>query len=367
MTTRTYFLACLCFLCLIATKYSAQTGFTGLIRFGDQFHERALPAVRLLPVKVFAGTPGYDGQFYAQVALDPLLRSSEIGPALDNPGYRARRILLSATAALIGLGNPWWTLQAYALLNVICWLWLGWLLRELVGLPGLLGTARWLGCMLSVGVMDCVSRSLVDLAAVTLTAFAIRELAEKRTRSGMLGFALGVLARETALFGAGCVLLRPKNPLRSLWQILLVALPLGAWSWYVFTRFDGSDSSGLGNFTWPFIGMFREARLSIAELAAGHWDTRYVFALLAVPGLLVQAAVLATNPDRENPWWRVGIAYAVVLLCLSSWVWSGYWAACRAVLPMTIAFNLLLPADRKFWLLWVAGNLTMLHAVWRFL
>ena len=50
-----------------------------------------------------------------------------------------------------------------------------------------------------------------------------------------------------------------------------------------------------------------------------------------------------------------------------SWVWSGYWAACRAVLPMTLAFNLLLPAGRGFWIWWIAGNLALFHGVWRFL
>ena len=63
----------------------------------------------------------------------------------------------------------------------------------------------------------------------------------------------------------------------------------------------------------------------------------------------------------------VGAAYSVLLLFLSHWVWSGYWAACRAVLPMTVAFNLLLPANSRFWPLWILGNLTLLHGVWRFL
>jgi hypothetical protein len=34
---------------------------------------------------------------------------------------------------------------------------------------------------------------------------------------------------------------------------------------------------------------------------------------------------------------------------------------------MTIAFNLLLPANRFFWPVWIVGNLVLLHAVWRFL
>ena len=50
----------------------------------------------------------YDGQFYAQLALDPLLRNPAIDRALDQPPYRARRILFSWTAWLAGFGRPWW-------------------------------------------------------------------------------------------------------------------------------------------------------------------------------------------------------------------------------------------------------------------
>jgi hypothetical protein len=103
------------------------------------------------------------------------------------------------------------------------------------------------------------------------------------------------------------------------------------------------------------------------ELLLGNLDSRYSFSLIAIAGLTTQAWVLWRNPLPQSPWWRIGTAYSLLLIFLSPWVWSGYWAACRAVLPMTIAFNLLLPVTRAFWPLWFLGNLTMLHAVWRFL
>jgi len=78
-------------------------------------------------------------------------------------------------------------------------------------------------------------------------------------------------------------------------------------------------------------------------------------------------AVLWRSPLPTAPWWRIGAVYSILFLFLSSWVWSGYWAACRAVLPMTVAFNLLLPPGRWFWSWWILGNITLLHGVWRFL
>ena len=77
--------------------------------------------------------------------------------------------------------------------------------------------------------------------------------------------------------------------------------------------------------------------------------------------------ILWRTPQFSSPWWRIGAAYSFLLLFLGTWVWSGYWAVCRAVLPMTITFNLLLPVNRAFWPLWILGNLTVLHAIWRFL
>ena len=46
------------------------------------------------------------GQFYVQLALDPLLRDPAIEQALDNFPYRSRRILFSWTAFLLDLGQP---------------------------------------------------------------------------------------------------------------------------------------------------------------------------------------------------------------------------------------------------------------------
>ena len=35
----------------------------------------------------------------------------------------------------------------------------------------------------------------------------------------------------------------------------------------------------------------------------------------------------------------------------------------RVVLPMTVAFNMVLPQTRWFWPVWVLGNLSILHAL----
>ena len=140
-----YCLATLIFLTLVGAKFDARTGFTSLIRFGATWQPNRHSSLREVPIATAADSTGYDGQFYAQIALDPSLRDAELKRVIDAPAYRARRILTPAIATLLGGGNPAWILQAYALLNVACWIALAWLLRTWIGCNEWLGFARWAG------------------------------------------------------------------------------------------------------------------------------------------------------------------------------------------------------------------------------
>jgi hypothetical protein len=370
--TTAHWIAALLLTGLVLGQFTPETGFTGLIRFGDTWQERRLSVLETIPVATIRDSGGYDGQFYAQIALDPLLRSSELPNALDAPAYRARRILTPAAAALLGLGQPGWTLQVYALVNVLCWFLLGWLLLRQIGGTGAIAFARWAGCMFSMGVLDSVRQSLVDLPALLLLVLGINSHIQARTGRTSLWLAGAALAKETSLLGALALQCdRPAGPFpwkRAILTLLAASLPLALWSVYVQQRFAATPGTeGLGNFTWPLVGLLAQAKYSLREVSLGNFDSRYSFSLIAILGLFTQACVLWRNPQASSPWWRIGVAYSLLLLFLGSWVWSGYWAVCRAVLPMTLAFNLLLPANRAFWPLWILGNLTVIHAVWRFL
>jgi hypothetical protein len=365
-------IATLLFVCLVLARFSPQTGFTSLIRFGESWQYRRLTTVQTLPLATVPRSNGYDGQFYAQIALDPFLRDPELTNALDAPSYRARRILSPALAAILGLGNPWWTLQAYALLNVFCWCLLGWCLHRQLDPADPLAFARWAGCMFSMGVLESVRQSLVDLPALLLLVLAAGSWQRSPPYRSFVWLGLANLAKETSLLGT-IALHWDKSPRPFPWRniglsLLIGILPLAVWSLYVRQRFVHiPDSDGLGNFSWPILGLLTQAKYSLKEVSLGNLDGRYSFRLLAIMGLAIQFVCIWRNPRFESSWWRMGAAYSLLLFVLSSWVWSGYWAVCRAVLPMTIAFNLLLPATRAFWPLWILGNLTALHAVWRFL
>lgn len=362
-----YWAASLLFAALVLAKFDASTGFSSLLRFGETWQARRHPALAGLPLATVPGSAGYDGQFYAQVALDPTLRDPALATALDAPAYRAHRILLPALAHALGLGRPAAILQIYALLNVAAWFALAGLLRREIGGADAPAFARWLGCLFSMGVLESTRQSLVDLPAVLLLVLALRSHRADAPRRTTLWLTLGHLTRETNVLASLALLARPRPTARVVAWFGVACAPLAAWWWYAHTQFPATTPPAAGNLTWPLVGALGQASRSFQAVAAGNFDSRHTFALLALAGLFTQAGALWRHRQPEHPWWRVGAAYSLLLLLLGPWVWSGYWAACRAVLPLTIAFNLLLPPGRAFWLLWVAGNFTALHALWRFL
>ena len=68
--------------------------------------------------------------------------------------------------------------------------------------------------------------------------------------------------------------------------------------------------------------------------------------------------------DWHLPWWRLGIVYAGLMTVIGFSVWEGSPGAfVRLLLPMTVAFNVLLPQSRWFWPLFALGNLTLVQGV----
>src|SRR5262245_46415883 len=135
------------FLATVARYYHPSYGFTAFLEFPAATHDSELPAVRNAPHYDHPGSGGYDGQFYAQLAVEPLLKNPEIDRALDNPPYRAHRILFPWIAWTMGLGRPAWILQAAAIENVLVWLAMAWLLWRLIRPATARAFVLWSGCL----------------------------------------------------------------------------------------------------------------------------------------------------------------------------------------------------------------------------
>ena len=343
----------------VGQAYRPGAGFTALIVFGAQFDEQSVPALRNVRHVVTPGS-GYDGQFYAQLALDPGLRDASTVQALDNPGYRGRRILFPWIASALGLARPGAVIEAYALLNVLAWFILGWLLLRWLPPGDLRSTMAWSACMLSQGLLMSVHRALPDGPSVLLLALGVLALEQDRSwvAAGILG--LSGLGKETNLIG-GSILVPQRSPARGELigiagrGVVLIA-PLLLWLVYLWRLGLGTGQTGLGAYGPPLVSYVEKWTETVGELRAG-WVGNARINLLTLVALTTQAAVLLRRRQWLSPWWRVGATYAGLMLVVGPGVWIGSpTAASRVVLPMTVAFNLLIPRGGWFWPLLILGN-----------
>jgi hypothetical protein len=359
-------------LAMVAARWDSRTGFTALISFGDQVPFQRLPALRVLPLATVGGH-GFDGQFGAQLAVEPDLRRPEARDALDNPSYRGRRIFLSWTAHLIGGGDPWTILQVYALQNVAFWLALSWLvMRQLRDAPTPRAIAIWMGCMMTIGTLDSVRQSLCDLPGVLLLALAVMALRNGRPWAAAAAMAVAGLVRETTLLGIGVFwpgdAIRKRPGIRVAALCICSVLPLLLWVVWLSRVVPEGNALGRGNFDWPGLAFLRHCWICTEQLIRGNLDSRYLFGLIGAVGLASQSLGLLCRPRPAEYWWRIGASFALLFWVLGDNVWSGYWSAARAVLPMTFAFNLLAVGDRRFWTRMSVANAGLIaHGIWRML
>ena len=167
-----------------------QGGVLALLSVGQVFEPRALPALAALAPPANS-TYGYDGQFYAQIALDPTLSDPALVPAIDNVAYRARRIALPALAWLLGAGQSAWVIHVYALLNTVFWLLLAvCLLRHVRWQLNLRSLALLVACLWTAGTLVSLERALTDLPAAALgvlSRFGTSQYKASRLYQGLIG------------------------------------------------------------------------------------------------------------------------------------------------------------------------------------
>ena len=355
---------------IIYQHFSPNAGFTDLIYFGQFFNNSTLPEIRALNPHQ-SSSMGYDGQFYAQLALRPTLGDPALVQALDNPAHRARRIGLPLLAWFLGIGRPAWVLQTYALLNALFWLVL------LVAIYRIAGTVRPKSLLLaeamlwSSGTLISITRALPDLPAAALGVLALC-VGSTRMSAALLFSAAGLI-KETAILSATALLDRTRGIKKSVAAVLIVLVPLALWLCYVNIRLQSDlHLDGTQVFALPLYGLGQKLYAVVQNLAVWHAGTPIttiaarVFELLCPLSLAVQALYLTTRPRTESATWRFGILFAVLLCVLGTDVWVEQYGYTRILLPLTFAFNLLLyeHESRGQYACWyVLGNCGMCRLV----
>lgn len=347
------------FVVLIGRFWHPVYGFTSLIQLDAPNDDLKIAAFRELPVFVHRDNGGYDGLYYAQIAHDPTLRDPTLPRAIDNISYRARRILPSALAWLLGAGQPAWIIHTYPLLNLLAWLALAALLWKLLNVSDTRGWLAWAGVLFSAGALASVRLALTDLVALSILAAALFVIERARPKSATALLAAAALARETSLLAFAGLVERPWISLRNVLRALAVVAPLAAWLAYVRWRLGPADA-GWANFTVPGSGLLEKWAAATSALFTVADHTLAITTWLATFGLTTQALFFITRWRLDDRWWRVGLAYSVLLLFLGTAVWEDFpGAALRVLLPLTLAFNVLAHRTRAplAWLL--IGNLTV--------
>ncbi len=376
-----YFATIVYFLAIVASYYSRATGFTVFLGLPANSHSYELPVVQAIPHAHDEVGGGYDGQFYVQMAIDPLLRDPGIDHAMDNPGYRAHRILFSWTAWLLGLGQPAWILQTYAVQNVLAWLLLAWVMC--VWCPPRDGRtfALWAGVMLTHGLLISVRNAVPDGPSILLIALAV--WAADRGRPWLSALVTGIagLARETNVL-AGVVLLQSgtqgslvRRGLSLGGAGLLCLLPFAIWFDYLRSIYQSDVFSGGGHITIPLSGLWWKLRATTDATLATGLTLGTIANIASLTAFAGQTAGLLWCTRR---WFRAGsgsrswlmVAWVFLLLGLVAHrvVWEGTPGAfTRVTLPLAAGVNAALAsAPRAPWWLIVAANLGVISGLMAF-
>ena len=357
------------FLFRLSGYHDSKTGLTSLILFGDSYQPRRLERLHPLPIYTFKGSAGYDGQFYSQLAVAGNPFDPELRTALDMPASRSGRILMPLLAHVAGLGRPWWVLNAYALIGIVSWLALAWVLARWWFPPNdLQHLLRWVGCLFGAGMVVSVTRSLTDGPAVLFVALAIRALENKRRWLGTALLAAGGFVRETTLLCASTLLptdfRERRDWIRTFAQVLAAAVPVILWiaivsAYHGYTGYAG----GTPMFSWPLAPALRKIHLVLVTARRQGFDTWVRIDFFTLVALGAQVGFVLARPRFTSPEWRIGATFAVLGLFLSWAMWDDTPApVARYLLPLTFAFNRLAPAGRRGLIILALGNLSVLAA-----
>lgn len=368
LVTAAYVAVVIVFVAAFGRFYLPGKGFSYLIAFGSEFEDSRLSKLRRLDYYVEKSSAGYDAQYYVQIAMDPSLRNKQLRSAVDSLPYRARRILLPAVAHVLGFGAPVAILQVYAVQNAVAWLLLAALLLHWFPPRDWDCFIRWLGVLGTMGLCLSVRHALTDGPSLLLIAAGVWLLDRQRPWLAAGVLALSGLAKETNLLGAAGLAPRRFTDWPAWRQTvlrgLLVAAPLALWLLYISLNVGAAADVGARNFDLPFAGYLRKWRETLGALPDVSWTgPGAIWSLLSLVALTVQFLFLVLRPRWSEAWWRIGLSFALLMVCLGDAVWEGFpGAASRVLLPMQLAFNCLVPVGAGWRFVLVLGNLSLLSA-----
>ena len=279
---------------------------SGFVVFGEDFRSSIDPPQGARVV----GGPGYDGQYFWKMAVDPWLGDATVDAleAADDE-YRAQRILYPTLAWALAAGSDD---LVPAVLQLVDWLAVAALVALFAVVAKRHGRSPWWGVALGLtpGMYLGLVRDLSDPLAVALLVAAVVALVEfERPGLAAAAGAAAVLTRESMLLLAIAVVvvlvarrlplppsLRPAALPRGAWIVpAVIAVVFGAWQLYARTRVGTLPmfATAEGQFRAPFAFIAEQLDQTRHDAGSGGRFARLAYANAAYLTQLTIAAVLA--------------------------------------------------------------------------
>lgn len=276
---------------------------------------------------------GYDGQFYYQIARDPLHAAAFV----DRPAYRYQRIVYPLLVAALSFGKVWLIPYLLLLVNFVS------IVAGTEMVARLLSERKlspWysLAFGLYFGLAASFVSDLTEPLTYSLVCLGLVLMFRQRLTAAAIIWGLAVLSRETAaLFPIGYIAMylyqrRWRDASRF---FLLSIVPTIAWYVVVGLYFHTGGLSGAPPFEWiPFEGLF---------YFSNNWSLFWMLIpLLFVPTVL--SVVLAAKEVFEHRWkhvsWLIWLLNLALVTNLSRLTYAGLISAGRLAIGLVLAMLL---------------------------
>jgi hypothetical protein len=143
--------------------------------------------------------------------------------------------------------------------------------------------------------------------------------------------------------------------------------PILVWFDYIRSIYHARVLTSGETLALPFEGPLWRLRQALEPVASAGITKDAALMILVAAALCAQIGWLLARPAWRDPWWRLGVAYALLLPFLGKPLWAGQPpTALRVLLPLLLAFNVRLRACERpavFWTLFVLGNATVIQGM----
>jgi hypothetical protein len=205
--------------------------------------------------------------------------------------------------------------------------------------------------------------ALLDAPSLVLISLAVLMVEKGRPLAAACLTGVAGLGRETNVLASAAQ--RIPHDWRSLARLagalVIAVVPLMIWLDYLRSIYRSTLLSGTNQLVLPGTALIETWLTVLFDQIPTHgaWSLQGLWLWLLF-ALAAQACYVVVRFEYDMPWWRVALAYAVLMLLLDRDLANpNTGAITRVLLPLTVGFNVLLTSEssaRRFWPWFVAGN-----------